>query len=36
MSASYATRYDAVFICTHPKEPKISEDQTPNKCMDKS
>jgi len=25
MSAKYASRYEAVFLCTHPKDPKMSQ-----------
>ena len=27
MSAAYASRFEAVFLCTHPKGPKMSRDQ---------
>ncbi|KOC60755.1 hypothetical protein WH47_06901 [Habropoda laboriosa] len=27
MSAAYASRYEAVFLCTHPKGPKMSRQQ---------
>lgn len=35
LSAKYATRYEAVFLCNHPKSPKMSQS-TAAKYMGKS